>query len=343
MQTGPSLAEFLEQAHDKGHIPGDLEQLLLETATACKIIDYNVKRGGLLDVLGAVGHVNVQGEEQKKLDVISNDILIGHMEKTGLLAGMASEELEDCLPTPEDQPRGHYLLVFDPLDGSSNIDINMSVGTIFSVLPAPKNNQPVTNEDFLQPGTNQVAAGFCLYGPSTILVLTYGQGVHCFTLDPDSEKFMLVEDKMNVPEETQEFAINSSNQRHWHEPVKTYIQDLLDGQEGPRGKNFNMRWIASMVAEIYRVLSRGGIFMYPRDNRNPSALGRLRLTYEANPMGFIVEQAGGSATTGFERIMEIQPQGLHDRVAVLMGSSQEVEVCEGYHKGYNSDGTVKAG
>ena len=341
MQTGPSLAEFLEQAHDDGHIPGDLEQLLVETANACKIIDYNVKRGGLLDVLGTVGHVNVQGEEQKKLDVIANDILIRHMHKTNLLAGMASEENEDCIPSPENQPKGRYLLVFDPLDGSSNIDINMSVGTIFSVLPAPKKTGPVTNEDFLQPGTHQVAAGFCLYGPSTMLVITYSRGVHSFTLDPDSEKFILVQSHMDVSKETQEFAINASNQRHWQPPIRHYVQDMLEGVEGPRGKNFNMRWIASMVAEIYRILSRGGIFMYPRDNRNPNSLGRLRLTYEANPMGFIVEQAGGTATTGFQRIMDIQPKGLHDRVAVIMGSEAEVECCVAHHQGYRPDGALK--
>lgn len=340
MQSGPSLKEFLAKAHDDGHIPGDLEQLLVEVAAACRVIDYNVERGSLLDVLGAVGHVNIQGEEQKKLDVISNDILIEHMNKTNLLAGMASEEMEHCLPAPEGEPKGHYLLVFDPLDGSSNIDINMSVGTIFSVLPAPKKPGPVSDEDFLQPGTEQVAAGFCLYGPATVMVLTFGNGAHCFALDPDGEEFVLVEEKMQIREETQEFAINSSNQRHWYPPIQSYIEDLLTGADGPRGKNYNMRWIASMVAEIYRVLCRGGIFMYPRDSRNPDSLGRLRLTYEANPMGFIVEQAGGIATTGFERILEVQPQGLHDRVAVLMGSKDEVSFCESYHKGYNPDGTV---
>ncbi|MGM0564896.1 MAG: class 1 fructose-bisphosphatase [Pseudomonadota bacterium] len=339
MQTGPSLKEYLASAHDKGLIPGDLEQLIAEVATACQIIDYNVERGGLLDVLGAVGQVNIQGEEQKKLDVIANDILINHMSKTNLLAGMASEENEHCLPSPEGEPKGHYLLVFDPLDGSSNIDINMSVGTIFSVLPAPKKAGPVEDADFLQPGTEQVAAGFCLYGPATVLVLTFGHGVQCFAYDPDNEEFVLVRDGMQVPEETQEYAINASNKRHWHPPVQQYMEDLLAGIEGPRGKNFNMRWIASMVAEIYRVLCRGGIFMYPRDARNPDSMGRLRLTYEANPMGFIVEQAGGAASTGFGRIMEVQPQGLHDRVPVLMGSSGEVTFCDSYHRGYRPDGT----
>lgn len=341
MQTGPSLKEYLAKAHDDGLIPGDLEAVLAETAVACKIIGYNVQRGGLLDVLGAEGHVNVQGEEQKKLDVITNDILIEHMQKTNLLAGMASEEMEDCLPAPEDEPKGHYLLVFDPLDGSSNIDINMSVGTIFSVLPAPKKAGPVTNDDFLQPGTEQVAAGFCLFGPATMFVLTFGHGTACFTLDPDSEQFILINEQMAVPKDTQEYAINSSNQRHWHTPMQSYIEDLLIGVEGPRGKNFNMRWIASMVAEIYRVLCRGGIFMYPRDERNPGSKGRLRLMYEANPMAMILENAGGTASTGHGRIMDIQPEGLHDRVACFMGSKHEVEYAEGYHKGYTEEGVAK--
>ncbi|PIE37768.1 MAG: class 1 fructose-bisphosphatase [Gammaproteobacteria bacterium] len=341
MPAGPSLKEFLATAHDNGTIPGDLEQLLAETVTACKIIGYNVQRGGLLDVLGAEGHVNVQGEEQKKLDVITNDILIEHMQQTNLLAGMASEEMQDCLPAPEGEPKGRYLLVFDPLDGSSNIDINMSVGTIFSVLPAPKKTTPIVNEDFLQPGTAQVAAGFCLFGPATMLVLSFGHGTHCFTLDPDSEEFMLIDPAMAVPKETQEYAINASNQRHWHAPVQHYISDLLEGVEGPRGKNFNLRWIASMVAEIYRVLCRGGIFMYPRDNRNPGSKGRLRLMYEANPMAMIVENAGGTASTGHGRIMDIQPEGLHERVAVFMGSRHEVEYVEGYHKGYSEEGVAK--
>lgn len=327
-----TLKQYLNTAHERGDIPGDLEMLLNEVATACKIIGYKVNRGSLLGLLGAEGHVNVQGEEQKQLDVVSNDILIDHMHEAAVLAGMASEEMAHCIPTPEGKAKGRYLLVFDPLDGSSNIDINMSVGTIFSVLPAPKNKAKVEDSDFLQPGNQQVAAGFCLLGPSTMLVLTFGQGVCCFALDPDSEQFVLVSDQLSIPEDTQEYAINSSNQRHWMPPIQQYIDDLQAGIEGPRNKNFNMRWIASMVAEIYRVLSRGGVFMYPRDNRNPDSQGRLRLMYEGNPMAMIVEQAGGAASTGYGRIMDVQPESLHDRVPVLMGSKNEVAVCESYHQ-----------
>lgn len=341
MNLGPSLKEFLSSAHKNGDIPGDLEHLLLDVAQACLMIGYKVERGGLQGVLGAEGRVNVQGEEQKQLDVISNDILIDHMKQTNLLAGMASEEMDDCLPSPEDQPSGRYLLVFDPLDGSSNIDINMSVGTIFSVLPAPKKDGTVTNEDFLQKGSEQLAAGFCLFGPATMFVLTYGKGTHCFTLDPDNEELILIQKDIRIVADTQEYAINASNERHWFTPIQNYINDLQKGVEGERKKNFNMRWIASMVAEIYRVLCRGGIFMYPRDARNPDSLGRLRLMYEGNPMAMIVEQAGGAASTGYGRILDVQPQGLHDRVPVLMGSKNEVAACEAYHEGFDENGLPK--
>lgn len=332
MNANMSLQQFLANAHQQGKIQGDLEQLIIDVANACLVIGYNVSRGGLLDMLGAEGRVNVQGEEQKKLDVLSNDILIKYMKDTNLLAGLASEEMENCLPAPNDKPKGRFLLVFDPLDGSSNIDINMSVGTIFSVLPAPKGDGVVQNQDFLKPGREQLAAGFCLFGPATMFVLTFGHGVHCFSLDPDSEQLLLINANMRISADTQEYAINSSNQRHWYPPIQNYIADLQLGVEGPRGKNFNMRWIASMVAEIYRVLCRGGIFMYPRDRRNPDSMGRLRLLYEGNPMAMIVEQAGGHASTGTERILDVLPTGLHQRIPVLMGSKNEVNICVDYHQ-----------
>lgn len=341
MNSRPTLKEFLSSAHKEGHIAGDLEHLLLDVAQACLMIGYKVQRGGLLGVLGAEGRVNVQGEEQKQLDVLSNDILIDYMNQTSLLAGMASEEMQDCLPPPEDKPKGRYLLVFDPLDGSSNIDINMSVGTIFSVLPAPKKDGAICNEDFLQKGSEQLAAGFCLFGPSTMFVLTYGNGTHCFTLDPDNEELVLIQKDIQIQKDTQEYAINASNERHWFAPIQNYIHDLQKGVEGERKKNFNMRWIASMVAEIYRVLCRGGIFMYPRDARNPDSQGRLRLMYEGNPMAMIVEQAGGAASTGYGRILDVEPQGLHDRVPVLMGSKNEVAACEVYHEGFDENGQPK--
>jgi fructose-1,6-bisphosphatase I len=249
----------------------------------------------------------------------------------GHLAGLASEEMAEPHPIPNRYPRGGFLLLFDPLDGSSNIDINVSVGTIFSVLKAPEGST-ATEQDFLQPGSEQVAAGYTVYGPSTVMVLTTGQGVHQFTLDRERGSFFLTQSDLKIPAETKEFAINASNARHWQAPVKRYIDELLLGKSGPRGKDFNMRWVASMVADVHRILSRGGVFMYPRDQRDPEKPGRLRLMYEANPMAFIVEQAGGAATNGHGRIMDICPKALHERVAVFLGSRQEVELVSSYHR-----------
>ncbi|MCK4938782.1 MAG: class 1 fructose-bisphosphatase, partial [Rhodospirillaceae bacterium] len=262
----------------------------------------------------------------------SNEIFLRFNEVGGHLAGMASEEMDDPYALPEGAPRGKYLLLFDPLDGSSNIDVNVSVGTIFSILKCPEGVTHPEVEDFLQPGTTQVCAGYALYGPSTMLVITSGSGVNGFTLDQNIGEFILTHPGMKVPEDTREFAINASNQRFWEAPVKRYIDECLAGSEGPRGENFNMRWIASMVAEIHRILTRGGIFLYPMDERLRDQGGKLRLMYEANPMGMIIEQAGGLASTGRERIMEIKPSGLHQRVPVIMGSKNEVERVVGYHK-----------
>ncbi|HXZ93297.1 MAG TPA: class 1 fructose-bisphosphatase, partial [Burkholderiales bacterium] len=275
------------------------------------------------------GTENVQGEAQKKLDVISNEILLEANEWGGNLAALASEEMDLPHPIPTQYPRGEYLLLFDPLDGSSNIDVNISVGTIFSVLRCPPGASGSDERAFLQPGTAQVAAGFAVYGPTTVLVLTVGDGVHAFTLDRETYTFMRTHADIRIPEDTQEFAINVSNMRRWEPPVKRYIDECLAGKEGPRGKDFNMRWVASMVADVYRILSRGGIFMYPRDAKNKD--GRLRLMYEANPMSFIVEQAGGAATDGKTRILELQPHKLHQRVAVILGSKNEVERVTSYH------------
>ena len=233
---------------------------------------------------------------------------------------------------PDQYPKGGYLLLFDPLDGSSNIDVNISVGTIFSVLQVPRRNKGTAEESFLQPGTAQVAAGYALYGPSTQLVLTIGTGVHLFTLDRELGSFILTQRDIQVPEDTQEFSINASNARHWQPPVQRYIDDCLAGENGPRGKNFNMRWVASMVADVHRILSRGGVFMYPLDAKNAKQGGKLRLLYEANPMSMIMEQAGGAASTGRERIMELKPEKLHQRVPVIMGSKNEVEQVVKYHK-----------
>ncbi|MEY3882841.1 MAG: hypothetical protein RLZZ379_119, partial [Pseudomonadota bacterium] len=286
------------------------------------------------------GSVNVQGETQKKLDVLSNHVFIHRTEWAGNLAGMASEEMDLPYQIPAQYPRGKYLLVFDPLDGSSNIDVNVSVGSIFSVLRVPQDledmardqQRDVCEADFLQTGTTQVAAGYALYGPTTMLVLTLGNGVQGFTLDPNLGEFMLTHPHIQVPPDTQEFAINMSNYRFWQEPVQRYVDECLLGADGIRDKDFNMRWVASMVAEVHRILVRGGIFMYPLDMKQPTKAGKLRLMYEANPMSFIVEQAGGAASTGVQRIMDIQPSGLHQRVPVIMGSRNEVERLIEYHQ-----------
>ncbi|MCC6658764.1 MAG: class 1 fructose-bisphosphatase, partial [Rhodocyclaceae bacterium] len=277
------------------------------------------------------GSENVQGEAQKKLDVISNEILLEANEWGGHLAAMASEEMDHPHQIPHRFPRGEYLLLFDPLDGSSNIDVNISVGTIFSVLRCPEGVTRPDDNAFLQPGASQVCAGYAVYGPSTLLVLTLGHGVACFTLDRETGSFILTQTDMRIPEDTGEFAINASNMRFWEPPVKRYIDELLAGKTGPRGRDFNMRWVASMVADVHRILTRGGIFLYPRDTKDPAKAGKLRLMYEANPMAFIVEQAGGAATNGRERILDLRPTGLHQRVAVILGSRNEVERVTGYH------------
>jgi fructose-1,6-bisphosphatase I len=331
MSRRTTLTQYLiEQQREHSNIPGDLRLLIEVVARACKAIAHHVSKGALGDVLGSAGSENVQGEVQKKLDVLSNEILLEANEWGGNLAAMASEELEQIHPIPNRYPKGEYLLLFDPLDGSSNIDVNVSIGTIFSVLRCPDGENP-TEQSFLQPGTQQVAAGYAVYGPQTVLVLTTGNGVQSFTLDREVGSWVLTTRNMMIPEDTREYAINASNARHWYPPVTRYVGELLDGKEGPRGADFNMRWTASMVADVNRILIRGGIFMYPADSRDPSRPGRLRLLYEANPMSFIVEQAGGAATTGTTRILDVKPQHLHERVAVFLGSKNEVERVTGYH------------
>jgi fructose-1,6-bisphosphatase I len=331
LQRRTTLTKYLiEQQREHRNLPADLRLLIEVVARACKAISFNVSKGALGDALGTAGSENVQGEVQKNLDILSNEILLDANEWGGNLAAMASEEMETFFPIPANYPKGEYLLVFDPLDGSSNIDVNVSIGTIFSVLRCPDGQQP-TEQSFLQPGTKQVAAGYAVYGPQTVLVLTTGNGVNCFTLDRELGSWVLTQSNMRIPEETREYAINASNSRHWYEPVQKYIGELNAGKDGARGENFNMRWIASMVADVHRILNRGGIFMYPADRRDPSKPGKLRLMYEANPMSFIVEQAGGMATNGEERILDIQPQSLHERVAVFLGSKNEVERVTRYH------------
>jgi fructose-1,6-bisphosphatase I len=332
MSEAVSLTQFLiEEQRSRQHLPADLRLLIEVVARACKRISIAVGKGALGGVLGDAGTGNVQGEAQKKLDVLSNEILLQANAWGGHLAGCASEEMEDPHPIPDVYPKGNYLLLFDPLDGSSNIDVNISVGTIFSVLHCPDGVTNPAAEHYLQAGTEQVVAGYTVYGPSTLLVLTLGHGTHVFTLDRELGSFVLTARDVRIPADTKEFAINMSNQRHWAPPMQRYIDELLAGKTGPRGKDYNMRWVASMVADVHRILTRGGVFIYPWDRKDPDKPGKLRLMYEANPMAFIVEQAGGAATTGRERILDVVPTALHQRVPVFLGSKNEVEVATRYH------------
>ena len=327
-----TLTQFLiEERRRHPFSSGELNSLILDVALACKAISRRTASGALSGVLGTAGAVNVQGEQQQKLDVVANDIFLQATEWGGELAGMVSEELEEPYAIPKQYPRGKYLLTFDPLDGSSNIDVNVSVGSIFSILRAPRPGEAAWPEDFMQPGTEQVAAGYAIYGPSTVLVLTVGTGVHAFTLDPDLGEFFLTRQDIRVPEATAEYAVNTSNQRFWEPAVRRYVDECLQGLSGPREKDFNMRWVASLVAEAHRILTRGGVFLYPRDSKDPAKEGRLRLLYEANPIGFLIEQAGGLATTGRERVLEVEPTELHQRIGLVFGSREEVERIIRYH------------
>ncbi|HJV06056.1 MAG TPA: class 1 fructose-bisphosphatase [Chromobacteriaceae bacterium] len=331
-----TLSRYLiEEQRQKDVITADLKLLIEVVSRACKAISIAIGKGGLGGVLGEAGSDNVQGEAQKKLDVLSNDILLEANEWGGHLAAMASEEMDLPHTIPNRYPQGEYLLMFDPLDGSSNIDVNISVGTIFSVLKCPEgadlSSPEAAEKAFLQPGTRQVAAGYTVYGPTTLLVLTVGDGVVEFTLDREVGAFVLTRSDIRIPADTKEFAINMSNQRHWEAPVRRYVAEMLQGKEGPLGKDYNMRWVASMVADVHRIMTRGGIFMYPLDAKTQEKGGKLRLMYEANPMAFLVEQAGGAATTGRQRILDLQPQKLHQRVPVILGSKNEVERVTAYH------------
>ncbi|MBX9634074.1 MAG: class 1 fructose-bisphosphatase [Magnetospirillum sp.] len=330
-----TLTHFLLQEQRRLKSSGMFTSLMNDILTACKMVSHEVNRGALVGNHGVAGSENIQGEEQKKLDVLANDIFLHMNELGGNYAAMASEELED-VQAVTGTADGRYLLLFDPLDGSSNIDVNISVGSIFSILRLPDGADPKSEAAFLQPGVQQVAAGYALYGSSTMLVLTTGNGVNGFTLDRDVGMFFLTHPNMTIPADTKEYAINSSRARHWEPPVKRYIDECQIGTEGPRGKDFNMRWVASMVAEVHRILVRGGIFLYPADAENMKKGGKLRLMYEANPMAFIVEQAGGVASTGRQRLMEVEPKGLHQRVPVILGSKNEVERVISYHQEYDS-------
>jgi fructose-1,6-bisphosphatase len=325
-----TLSKFLIQQLDGIEGGRDLGALLIDVAAAVKTISAMAAKGALGGYLGKAGTENVHGETQVKLDVASNDVILASCEWGGLVAGMASEELDDPYPIPTEFPRGRFLLVFDPLDGSSNADVNVSVGTIFSILRHDQKEAPKL-EDFLQKGVEQVAAGYAIYGPSTMLVLTCGKGTHGFTLDREVGNFILTHPDLKIPADTSEFAINTSNARFWEIPVHRYVTECQAGKSGERERDFNMRWIASLVAEVHRILVRGGVFMYPRDTRDPEKPGRLRLMYEASPIAFLVEQAGGAASTGRLRIMDMLPHQLHQRVPVILGSRNEVERIVRYH------------
>ena len=319
-----SLPSFL-QAHNT---PSPVAEIINGLTLVCQEISVQLQRGDLAGILGSAEQENVQGETQKKLDVISNDMIKDALAAMPMVKGMASEEEPDPVACNSD---GEYLVLFDPLDGSSNIDVNVTVGTIFSILKAAPDSDASQVSAYLQQGTEQVAAGYVLYGPSTLLVLTTGKGVHSFTLDQDNNRFVLMRENIQVPKQTQEFAINMSNQRFWLPEMQAYVADLLEGEEGPLGKRYNMRWVAAMVAEVHRILTRGGIFMYPYDNRDPSKPGKLRLMYEGNPMSMLIEQAGGKASTAFAPIMDVEPTDIHQRVSVVMGSADEVDTAIKYH------------
>jgi fructose-1,6-bisphosphatase I len=330
-----------EQLNRDRHVDGDLVALINSLQTACRSIAAISAQGALgVSAEGRVG-INAQGEEQKLLDVLSNDIIVHHCEQGGHLCGMVSEEMDEPYQIPKWFPRGRYLLVFDPLDGSSNIDVNMTVGTIFSILRAPEGVTHPSVQDFLQPGIRQVAAGYALYGPASMMVMTVGSGVQGFTWDVDIGAFVLTHRDLRIPETAREFAINTSNERFWEPPVRRYIDECIQGKTGPRGVDFNMRWFASLVAEVHRILIRGGVYMYPRDSKDPSKAGRLRLMYEANPMAMLVEQAGGAASTGRERILDLEPQHLHQRVPLILGSKTEVEHLTRYHEAFDRGDDVK--
>ena len=325
-----TLSKFLITQLRGTQSQSDLAALLIDVAAAVKAISAMVAKGALGGHLGSLDTQNVQGETQKKLDVLTNEVMLRYCEWGGLVAGMASEEMDGPYAIPEAYERGGYLLVFDPLDGSSNIEVNVSVGTIFSVL-AHDHAEPPTEAAWLQPGSRQIAAGYAIYGPSTMLVLSVGKGTHCFTLDREIGNFILTHPDLSIPDETSEFAINVSNERFWEPPVQRYVTECKAGKTGIRARDFNMRWIASMVADVHRILMRGGVFLYPLDTSLPKKPGRLRLMYEANPMAFLIEQAGGAAATGRERILDVVPGDLHQRVPVMLGSRCEVERIVRYH------------
>jgi len=331
MTRRKTLGEYMSEEQDRGpEAASELGAILRDVAIALGEIAALLSRGALAGAPGRLTGENCQGERQAQMDVLANEIFLAACERGGHLEALASEEMDQPYLVPGRRSRGRYLLVFDPLDGSSNLDADITVGTIFSVLRRPEGAGPLGVEAFLQPGSRQVCAGYAVYGPSTMLVLTTGRGVQGFTLDTTTGEFVLTHPDLRIPEETREFAINASNERFWEPPVRRYVEECVAGRTGPLGVDFNMRWVASMVADVHRILVRGGVFMYPRDTRDPARPGRLRLLYEAAPMAMVVEQAGGLASTGCERLLDVVPATLHQRVPVILGSRLEVERLVGY-------------
>ena len=322
-----TLANYLD-AHASNPALNDVITTVTDVG---KTISQLLRKGALADILGEAGNQNVQGEEQKKLDVLANDLLLDALAKNSHCAGVASEELDDATPANAD---GSLLVLFDPLDGSSNIDINMAVGTIFSILPYQRQGQISENSDFLQAGNQQLAAGYLLYGTSTVLALTIADNVVMFSLDPDTNDYVLIEENVTINTDTSEYAINASNYRYWRAPMQQYIDELIAGKTGVRGRDFNTRWVAAMVGDVHRILCRGGLFTYPFDTKYANKAGKLRLMYEANPMSLLIERAGGAATDAVNRILDIAPTDIHQRVPVVLGSKNEVEYVKNLHVNY---------
>ncbi|WP_227431111.1 class 1 fructose-bisphosphatase [Psychrobacter sp. I-STPA6b] len=319
------LADYLKQYSSNTAV----NDVICTIAEVGKTINKLLQRGAFADILGEAGNQNVQGEDQKKLDVIANNLLLDALTQCTHCAGVASEELDDATPANQS---GNLLVLFDPLDGSSNIDINMAVGTIFSILPYQRSGSPITNTDFLQNGEKQLAAGYLVYGPATMMAVTTGNGVAMFGYDPDKDAYLLIKDHVQIDADTKEYAINGSNYRHWQQPMQQYIDEVIAGKSGTRGKDFNTRWVAAMVGDVHRILCRGGVFMYPFDNKDPKKAGKLRLMYEANPMALLIEQAGGAATDATHRILTIEPNDIHQRVPVVLGSKNEVAYVQQLHE-----------
>lgn len=333
--TSTTLASYLETAGASLQNGKALAAVMLSIADCTKKIAKLTAQGALAEVTDKLTQQNVQGETQMKLDVLSNNIFIEALASTHLVAGFVSEEIETAQGLSNSTSAHQFLVNFDPLDGSSNIAVNGTVGSIFSILNAPK-NKPTQAVDYLQPGSAQIAAGYALYGSATMLVITIGKGTHSFTLDINSQDYILSHPDIQIPDITSEFAINCSNERFWEPPMQRYVAECKGGSAGVRGRDFNMRWVASMVADVHRILIRGGVYLYPKDCKLPLKAGRLRLLYEANPMSFIIEQAGGKSTTGRQRLLELLPTEIHQRAPVMMGSRLEVSLIELYHKEFDT-------